>query len=77
MKSNKSMGEKIFTCFLVTVIIALLFFLVLYILQQTCLNDCCKEAGGMSVKDGVCVDVNGDRISSSSSCHDSCEFWRW
>lgn len=77
MKGKKSIGEKIFTYLLITIIVTILIFLVLYIFQRLCLHECCKEAGGRRMEDNVCVDVNGSSVIQDTSCTSKCKLWRW
>lgn len=77
MKEKKSIGEKIFTYFLIAVIVTILLFLTLYIFQRLCLHECCKDAGGRGMENNICVDVNGFAVNQDTSCTSKCKFWRW
>ena len=69
-------GDKLFTSIFIFIIVSLLLLLLFYFLHTSCLNECCKEAGGYKMREGVCVDMNGNKVSVGQSCQNSCSFWR-
>jgi hypothetical protein len=70
-------GEKIVSSIIVCIVIALILMITLYFMNTLCLSDCCKRVGGRGVINNTCVDVDGNKLSTDTSCTKKCKFWRW